>query len=67
MNKILNKLANLIDVKSIVTITFTICFAILSLSGVVSGADFITIFLVIITYYFSKKDETSEKKDTGTQ
>lgn len=63
MNKILNKLANLIDVKSIVTITFTICFAVLSLKGTVSPADFITMFLVIITYYFSKKED--QVKDTN--
>ena len=64
MKKIVNKLANLIDVKSIVTITFTICFAVLSLTGTVSSADFITMFLVIITYYFSKKDEKINSDDT---
>jgi hypothetical protein len=60
------KLASLIDVKSIVTIGFTICFAVLALTGVINGDDFMTTFLIIITYYFTKKsDETvSENKDT---
>ena len=60
------KLASLIDVKSIVTICFTVCFAVLALTGVINGDDFMTTFLIIITYYFTKKsDETvSENKDT---
>lgn len=64
MKKILNKFAALIDVKSIVTIAFTITFVILSLTNVISGADFMTMFLVIITYYFSKKEDT---KTTTTE
>ena len=60
------KLASLIDVKSIVTIGFTICFMVLALSGIINGDDFMTTFLIIITYYFTKKNnETiSEDKDT---
>lgn len=60
------KLASLIDVKSIITISFTICFAVLALSGVINGDDFMTTFLIIITYYFTKKtgEATTENKDT---
>lgn len=48
------KLKNLIDVKSIVTIVFTIVFAVLALTGIINGEDFMTTFLIIITYYFTK-------------
>lgn len=48
------KLKNLIDVKSIVTIIFTIVFAVLALTGIINGEDFMTTFLIIITYYFTK-------------
>ena len=48
------KLKNLIDVKSIVTIVFTIVFAVLALTGIINGEDYMTTFLIIITYYFTK-------------
>ena len=54
------KLKNLIDVKSIVTIIFTLVFAALAITGVIGGADFMTTFLIIITYYFTK-NQNSEK------
>ena len=63
------KLISLIDVKSIITISFTICFAVLALSGVINGDDFMTTFLIIITYYFTKKtgEATTENKDTDRE
>lgn len=68
MNNVVKKLANLIDVKSIVTLAFTICFAFLALKGIIGGEDFLTTFLIILTYYFSKKeDQTTTKNQTETQ
>lgn len=61
MRRFLNKLANLIDVKSIVTITFTFCFAVLALTGVITGGDFITTFLIILTYYFTRKTNSKDE------
>lgn len=59
MEKLLTKLAALVDVKSLVTLAFTLTFVVLAITGVITGQDFMTTFLVIITYYFSKKsDET---------
>lgn len=55
------KLKNLIDVKSLVTIAFTIVFAVLALTGVIAGEDFMTTFLIIITYYFTKQNNQNEK------
>lgn len=49
MNK---KLAKLIDVKSIVTFVLTGVFAYLSIIGVVSGEQFLTVFTMVISFYF---------------
>ena len=54
------KLKNLIDVKSIVTIIFTLVFAALAITGVIGGEDFMTTSHIIITYYFTKS-QNSEK------
>lgn len=48
----LDKLKKLIDVKSIVTIILTIVFAVLSIWGKISPDQFITIFTVVIGFYF---------------
>lgn len=60
------RIANLITIKSIVTLIMTIVFAILSLRGVVSPEVFISVFTVIIGFYFGtqKVDDTS-KNTTG--
>lgn len=47
-----NKLAKLIDVKSIVTIVMTAVFACLSAKGTVSADQFITVFTTVIAFYF---------------
>ena len=59
------KLAKLIDVKSITTIILVIVFATLSLKGDISADQFLTIFSVVIAFYFgtqvSKKPTNSEE------
>lgn len=52
MKKLLERIARLIDVKSIVTLTLTAVFAILALKSIISGEQFLTIFTVIISFYF---------------
>ena len=46
------KLAKLIDVKSIVTIILTAIFAYLSVVGTVTAQEFLTVFTVVIAFYF---------------
>ena len=46
------RVANLLSVKSLVTVTLTGVFAYLSVTGVVEGKDFMTVFLIIIAFYF---------------
>lgn len=57
-----NKLSNLINVKSIVTIVLTVIFSILSLKGVITGNDFLTVFTVIIAFYFGTQKQKDEDK-----
>ena len=57
------RLTKLVDVKSIMTLLLTLVFCVLALCGVVTGAEFQTIFTVIVGFYFgtqaSKKQETT--------
>ena len=48
----LKKLAKLVDVKSIVTLTLTAVFSYLSIKGVIGAEQFLSIFTVIISFYF---------------
>lgn len=48
----LKNLAKLIDVKSIVTLTMTAVFAVLSLRGNLTAEQFLTVFTVVISFYF---------------
>lgn len=47
-----NKLAKLIDVKSIMTLLLTAVFCLLAVTGRVSADRFVTIFTVIVGFYF---------------
>ena len=57
MEQIKVRLANLISVKSIVTVALTAVFAVLSLRGEVTGQEFITVFSVIVAFYFGTQSQ----------
>ena len=59
---VITRVSNLITIKSIVTLIMTVVFAVLSLRGVVSPEVFISVFTVIIGFYFGtqKVDDTSK-------
>ena len=52
-----NRLAKLINVKSIVTIVLTAVFSVLSLKGRITPESFLTIFTVVIGFYFGTQSE----------
>ena len=52
---LVKRIGNLLSVKSLVTIAMTAVFIVLALRGEVSGKDFLTIFLSIITFYFGSQ------------
>lgn len=47
----------LLSVKSIVTLVLTALFGALALQGAVSGQEFLTIFTVVIGFYFGTQSE----------
>ena len=58
MKEILNKAVKLLTVKSLVTLILTVIFAVLAVKGTVSQ-DFMTIYAVIISFYFGTQHEKS--------
>lgn len=57
----------LLTVKSIVTITLTVVFSVLSYKGVISGEQFLTIFTVVISFYFGTQTQKIEDKLISTK
>ena len=60
MELLWKRLANLLTVKSIVTVVLTCVFAYLAIRGAISQ-EFITIYTVIVSFYFG----TQAEKITG--
>ena len=58
----LQRLSNLLCVKSIVTIILTIVFACLAITGKVSEQDFLTVFSVVIAFYFGTQSQRLKEK-----
>ncbi|MBE6856083.1 MAG: hypothetical protein E7500_01460 [Ruminococcus sp.] len=53
----IDKLTKLIDVKSLVTLTLTLIFAVLSLAGRLSAEQFQTVFSTVIAFYFGTQHQ----------
>ena len=51
------KITRLLSVKSIVTLSLTAVFCVLSLRRYISGQEFLTIFTVVISFYFGTQYE----------
>ena len=57
METLQKRLGNLLAVKSIVTIVLTAVFAYLTCTGGVSAEQFLTVFTVVIAFYFGTQAE----------
>ena len=57
------KLAKLIDVKSIVTLVLTAVFSYLAITEVITGQEFLTVFTVIISFYFGTQYQKQADKE----
>lgn len=57
---LMKRAAKLLSVKSIVTIALTAVFAVLALRSDVTGQDFLTVFLMVISFYFGTQSQKSE-------
>ena len=56
-----NRLANLLTVKSIVTIVLTAVFSVVALRG----TEFLTIFTTIIAFYFGTQAEKKKNEEVS--
>ena len=61
MELVKKRLANLLCVKSLVTIILTVVFAYMTIKGGVSAEQFLTVFTVVIAFYFGTQ-ATKESK-----
>lgn len=57
------KLAKLINVKTIITILLTIVFCILCVTGIIGAELFMTVFTVVIGFYFG--NQASKETNNG--
>ena len=65
MELLKKRLANLLCVKSIVTIVLTAVFAYLAITGAI-GQDFMTVYTVVIAFYYGTQAAKPEGKvDNG--
>ena len=69
MDLFVKRIANLLCVKSIVTLVLTGVFAYLAVTGHVSTDQFLTVFTVVIAFYFGVQAEkkASQMTETVTQ
>lgn len=64
MEQLKKRLANLVSVKSIVTIALTAVFAYMAVAGTISQ-DFMTIYAVIIAFYFGTQSQKVQEAMDG--
>lgn len=57
------RFAKLVDVKSIVTVILTGIFAYLSVVGTVTAQEFLTVFTVVIAFYFGTQTQKKVERD----
>ena len=65
METLQKRLGNLLTVKSIVTIVLTAVFAYLTCTGGVTAEQFLTVFTVVIAFYFGCQAEKKAQADNG--
>ncbi len=61
------KLAKLVDVKSLVTLALTGLFCTLAWRGTVSAGQFQTIFTTVIAFYFGTQHTKSQRGEGGDE
>ena len=65
MEQIKKRAANLLSVKSLVTLVLTVVFAYLAVTGKIAQ-DFMTVYAVVIAFYFgTQSQKVQDAMDTG--
>ena len=65
MDTLKKNLANLLKVKTIVTLILTVVFGIMAMRKDISSENFMTIFSVIIAFYFATQSEKNGHDEGG--
>ena len=65
METVKERLSKLLSVKSIVTMVLTAVFAYLAVSGAISGDQFLTVFTVVIAFYFGTQAGKRTQEDNA--
>ena len=60
-----NRIANLLTVKSIVTIVLTAVFSVLALRGSISGTALLSVVATIIAFYFGTQTEKKKNEEVS--
>ena len=58
------KLAKLINVKSLVTLALTVVFCVLAATGAISSTAFLSIFTTVVSFYFGTQVEKRNNQDS---
>lgn len=61
MKDFITRIAKLIDVKSIMTLSLTIGFLVLVANGLIDGEKFMTIYTMIVGFYFGTQAQKENK------
>ena len=59
--ELMKRVQALLAVKSIVTLALTAVFAVLALRGDVTGQDFLTVFLMVVSFYFGTQNRKAQE------
>lgn len=62
MEQLYKRLSNLLTIKSLVTLTLTGVFAWLTCSGGVTADQFLTVFTVVVAFYFGTQAEKASQQ-----
>ena len=65
MSELYKRLGNLLTIKSLVTLILTAVFAYLTCTGGVTADQFLTVFTVVIAFYFGTQAEKRAQQTGG--
>ena len=64
---LMKRVQALLSVKSIVTLALTAVFTVLALRGDVTGQDFLTVFLMVVSFYFGTQNRKAQEVAENAQ
>ena len=65
MEELTHRVSSLLTIKSLVTLALTAVFAYLALMGEISGEQFLTVFTVVIAFYFGTQSEKNHRQEAA--